>query len=70
MPRGILSGGRMSYIPRSIPTDFQIVFGFFAIALLLLAIWFFFDWMERYAEKRAREIEEELEELEEMGEVY
>ncbi|ASJ13292.1 hypothetical protein [Thermococcus thioreducens] len=60
----------MPYIPQTVPTDFQIVFGFLGIALLLLATWFFFDWIERYAERKEREIEEELEELEETGEVY
>jgi Na+/melibiose symporter-like transporter len=60
----------MSYIPRTVPTDFQSLFGFLGIALLLLAVWFFFDWMERYAEKKEREIEKELEELDETGELY
>ncbi|WP_281176052.1 hypothetical protein [Thermococcus celericrescens] len=41
-----------------------------AVALILLAAWFFFDWMERYAERMEREIAKELEELEETGEVY
>jgi len=60
----------MPYIPQTVPTDFQILFGFLGIALLLLAVWFFFDWMERYAEKKKQEIEKELEELEETGELY
>ncbi|NJE02408.1 hypothetical protein [Thermococcus sp. JdF3] len=60
----------MPYIPRTVPADFQIVFGFLAIALPILAAWFFFDWMERYAERMEREIAKELEELEETGEVY
>nr|QEK15970.1 hypothetical protein FPV09_09790 [Thermococcus aciditolerans] len=60
----------MPYIPRTVPTDFQVVFGFLAVALILLAAWLFFDWMERYAEKKEREIAKELEELEETGEVY
>ena len=56
----------MPYIPQTVPTDFQIIFGFLGIALLLLVIWFFSDWMKRYAEKK----EKELEELEETGELY
>ncbi|WP_246112262.1 hypothetical protein [Thermococcus aciditolerans] len=70
MLRKILPGGSMPYIPRTVPTDFQVVFGFLAVALILLAAWLFFDWMERYAEKKEREIAKELEELEETGEVY
>ncbi|NJE29927.1 hypothetical protein E3E38_02530 [Thermococcus sp. 18S1] len=58
------------YFPRAVPTDFQVVFGFLAVALILLAAWLFFDWMERYAEKKEREIAKELEKLEETGEVY
>ncbi|AEK73529.1 hypothetical protein GQS_08165 [Thermococcus sp. 4557] len=60
----------MAYIPRTVPTDFQVVFGFLAVALILLAAWLFFRWMKRYAERKEREIEKELEELEETGEVY
>ncbi|WP_297092791.1 hypothetical protein [Thermococcus sp.] len=60
----------MSYIPHAVPTDFQIVFGFFGVALLLLVLWLFFDWMEKYAEKKKEEIERELEELDEAGELY
>jgi len=60
----------MPYIPQTVPTDFQIIFGFLGIALLLLVFWFFSDWMKRYAEKKEREIEKELEELEETGELY
>ena len=60
----------MPYIPQTVPTDFQIIFGFLGIALLLLVFWFFSDWMKRYAEKKEREIEKELEELDETGELY
>ncbi|WP_297438621.1 hypothetical protein [Thermococcus sp.] len=60
----------MLYIPRTVPTGFQILFGFLGIAMLFLTVLFFFDWMERYAEKKEREIEEELEELEDTGELY
>ncbi|WP_246454762.1 hypothetical protein [Thermococcus camini] len=70
MLRKIPFGGSMPYIPQTVPTDFQIVVGFLSVALLLLATWLFFDWMERYAEKKKREIAKELEELEETGEVY
>ncbi|NJE04029.1 3-dehydroquinate synthase [Thermococcus sp. MV11] len=56
--------------PRAVPTDFQIMVGFLSVALLLLAGKFFFEWLERYAERKEREIAKELEELEKAGEMY
>ncbi|WP_156961707.1 hypothetical protein [Thermococcus guaymasensis] len=66
MLREIPFGESMPYILQTVPTDSQILFGLLGIALLLLVIWFFSDWMKRYAEKK----EKELEELEETGELY
>ena len=60
----------MASFPRSIPTDSQLLLGILGLALLLFLNWMFFNWMEHYAEKKEKEIERELEELEETGEVY
>lgn len=60
----------MTYIPRTVPTDSQILFGLVGIAVLFLVAWFIFDWMTKYAERKKRELEEELEELEKTGELY
>ena len=60
----------MPYIPQTVPKDSQILFGLLGIAVLLLVAWFFFGWMQRYVEKKKREIKEELDELEETGDVY
>ncbi|ASJ05335.1 MULTISPECIES: hypothetical protein [Thermococcus] len=60
----------MTYIPRTVPTDGQILLGFLGLAILLLAGKFFFNWMEGYAEKKEREIAKELEEIEKRGEMY
>ena len=70
MLREIPFGESMPYIPQTVPTDSQILFGLLGIAVLLLVAWFFFGWMQRYVEKKKREIKEELDELEETGDVY
>ncbi len=60
----------MPYIPQSVPSDSQILLGFLSIALFLFVMWMFFNWMERYAEKKEKELEREVEEIDETGNLY
>lgn len=60
----------MPYIPQRVPSDFQILFGILGVVLLFLVFWLFSNWIKGYAEKKEKEIEEELKELEQTGELH
>ena len=57
-------------VPQSGPTLLQLA----ELVGALLAMWivshFFFSYMERYAERKEKEIEEELKEEEDTGDLY
>ena len=56
--------------PQAVPADRQIVGAFFGVLLMAILMWAFFTYLERYAERKERELEKELEELEQGGDVY
>ncbi|WP_457752333.1 hypothetical protein [Thermococcus sp.] len=60
----------MPYVPQSVPTDSQILWGMLGILAISIVGWFILDRMEKSIEKKEEELKEELEEEEETGEVY
>ncbi len=60
----------MPYIPQKVPTDYQILATLLALGVFSIVMWFLSNWMKRYAERKEKEIEGELKELEDTGDVF
>lgn len=60
----------MPYIPQSVLTDSQILSALLALGVFSVIMWFISNWTQRYAERKKREIEEELKGLEQTGELH
>lgn len=60
----------MSYIPQRVLTDSQIFSALLALGVFSIVMWFISNWTQKYVERKKREIEEELKELEQTGELH
>jgi len=60
----------MPYVPQTVPTDSQILWGMVALVAFYAVAWVVLNRMEKSLEKKEEELKEELEEEEETGEVY
>jgi len=60
----------MPAVPHSVPTDRGIILGTLGLLVMALLYWAFSRWLRKYAERKEKELEEEVKELEEGGRVY
>ncbi|AMQ18559.1 hypothetical protein [Thermococcus peptonophilus] len=60
----------MPAVPQSVPTDRGIILGTLGLIIMAVLYWALSRWMDKYAERKERELEEEMKELEDEGKVY
>jgi membrane protein implicated in regulation of membrane protease activity len=53
-----------------VPTDRGLLLAILALTISAVVLWALSKWMEKYAEEKERELQEELEEMEREGKVY
>ncbi|MBP1911419.1 hypothetical protein [Thermococcus stetteri] len=60
----------MPSVPQSVPTEGGIILGTLGLLAIAVFYWALSLWLKRYAERKERELQEEVRELENEGKVY